>query len=342
VDLRDAAAYHALVLNAEGASLSTQRNYLFYWSKLIQFCEETGYSNRVEQFSPDLVRRASVWYRSHASGRRDGAVAVRQFVARMNTIGALLIREKILRKSAYQSLKLPRVAKLLREPYTQTEVAAMWGVCHNTRNPERDGALLLMLLDTGMRPGEACGLTLDKVHLDEHQLIVGETGKGKRERIVPFGDLSQRSGGRAVQALKTYLAVRPGTAFDRGRVFLDSTGHPILSAAISDAIQRVGEQAGVPNPIPYRLRHTFCTWYLVQYPGDELGLRRIVGHLSKEVLADYVHFAQSIVAERAGRASLAEQWLGGSPVTPRNVRSFRSTLANAQPRVRGRRSIRIR
>ena len=53
-----------------------------------------------------------------------------------------------------------------------------------------------------------------------------------------------------------------------------------------------------------------CTQYLVMFPGDEIGLRRIVGHLSTDVLRSYVHFAQSIIAERAGHASLAEQWLG--------------------------------
>jgi len=47
----------------------------------------------------------------------------------------------------------------------------------------------------------------------------------------------------------------------------------------------------------------------VTYPGDEIGLRRIIGHISSQILADYVHFAQFIIAERAGRASLAEQWL---------------------------------
>jgi hypothetical protein len=47
------------------------------------------------------------------------------------------------------------------------------------------------------------------------------------------------------------------------------------------------------------------------YPGDEIGLRRIVGHLSSEITRSYVHFAQSIIAERAGHASLADLWLGG-------------------------------
>ncbi len=47
------------------------------------------------------------------------------------------------------------------------------------------------------------------------------------------------------------------------------------------------------------------------FPGDEIGLRRIIGHISNQILASYVHFAQATIANRAGRASLAEQWLGG-------------------------------
>jgi hypothetical protein len=60
----------------------------------------------------------------------------------------------------------------------------------------------------------------------------------------------------------------------------------------------------------YVLTHnTFCTVYLTEYPGDELGLRRIVGHLSTDVLADYVHLAEQAIAQRAGRVAPSQNWL---------------------------------
>ena len=179
-----------------------------------------------------------------------------------------------------------------------------------SRTPERDEALLLLLLDTGMRIGEAATLVVDKVDLTGHQLMISDQGKGRRERLVPFGNPGQRGGGRTVQALRRYMGVRPGSAFDHGRFFLSHDGYAMKSIGMSRIIQRLGESAGVKDPIPHRLRHTFATWYLVQYPGDEIGLRRIMGHLSKEVLTDYVHFAQHILAQRVGRASLSDQWLG--------------------------------
>jgi hypothetical protein len=60
----------------------------------------------------------------------------------------------------------------------------------------------------------------------------------------------------------------------------------------------------------HRFRHTFSSWYLVRHPGDETGLRGILGHLSADMLRVYVHLAYEITAQRAGRVSLSEAWLG--------------------------------
>lgn len=330
LNLRDAAAYHALVLSAEGASLETQRNYLFHWRKLIDFCDASGAGIDLSLFTAELVRGASEWYRRHANAAasRQGAVGVRQFNQRMNTAGNFLIRETIIPEAQYRPVKAPRVAKVLRRPFTHVEISAMWGACQQSRNPERDEALFLLLLDTGMRIGEAAALTLDKLNMVTCQVVVGEHGKSKRERIVPLGSTERRDGGRTLRALRRYLAVRPGTAFDQSLLFLSHEGYPIRPVALSQAIQGLGKIAGVVQPIPHRLRHTFCTDYLTMYPGDEIGLRRIVGHLSHAVLEDYVHLSQSTVAERAGHVALSERWLGAG----RNIPSLNGPSRIVQPR----------
>jgi hypothetical protein len=103
------------------------------------------------------------------------------------------------------------------------------------------------------------------------------------------------------------------------RLFLGRDGFPLSANAGADIIKRLGQAAGVENCIPHRLRHTFATWYLTSHPGDELGLRRIIGHASNEVTADYVHLAQSTVAQRAGQSSLAET-LGATPMAQAPIR----------------------
>lgn len=313
MDLRDAAAYHALVLSSEGASLATQRNYLFYWRRLLKYCDETATSVALSSFGPELLRSAAAWYRGQVrpGSSRGGAQAVRQFVQRMNTAGGFLIKEGLIPEAQFRRVKAPRIGKLSRQPFTQQEIAAMWGACARARNKERDEALLLLLLDTGMRIGEAASMTLEHVDLAQHRLIVGADAKGKRERIVPVGSSDRRDGGRTVTAIRRYMAVRPGNRFDQGKLFLSYDGRSIRPSGLSDAIQHLGRLAGVTQPIPHRLRHTMATQYLQDYPGDEIGLRRIIGHVSDGVLADYVHFSQSVIAERAGRVALSERWLGG-------------------------------
>lgn len=331
MDLRDAAAYHMLVLNEEGASAATQRHYLFYWNLLIDGMGALGIDIDLAALNTANVRAVLGWYRTervNTASARQGSVSVRTLAARAKTFARFLEHEDILTDDPLRKLKPPRVAKVLREPFTQVEVSGMWGAARATRTAARDEALFLLLLDTGMRIGEAATLTIDRLRLDQRQAIVGRNGKARAERIVPMGDGTKRDGGRTVRALRAYLAVRPAHGQDADHLFLSHEGLPLEPEGASRAIQRLGDTAGVTNPIPHRLRHTFCTWYLVAFPGDELGLRRIVGHLSHEVLADYVHFAQSIIADRAGRASLAEQWLGFDHSQPipfkgvGNVRAF--------------------
>jgi site-specific recombinase XerD len=184
----------------------------------------------------------------------------------------------------------------------------------------RDEALLLLLFDTGMRIGEATSLTLDKLRLDERHIVVGLNGKGRRERLVPVGDPSKPDGGRAIRALRAWLRDRerrvsrhPERAGDR--LFLTQSSFALTSEGGTDAFKRIGEIAGVVDAIPHRARHTFATHYLTANAGDEIGLRRIIGHLSDEVTRDYVHLSQVTIAARAGRTSLVES-LGAPKQTP--------------------------
>lgn len=314
LDLRDAVVYHQLVLGAEGAKPATQKNYLHYEQALIAGMDALGIDTTLDSLTTANVRRTLDWYRTRIreGSSRGGKVAARQYVERIKLFANFLEKEEIIPNDTLRRLSPPRVEKLLRTPFTQAEVTAMWGACRLSRNPARDEAMLLMLLDTGMRIGEVATLTINKLDLEQRQAIVGERGKSRRERLVSLGDGTKRDGGRVIRALRTYLTVRPEST--AREVFLSREGYVFSPAAAGLAIQRLGHDAGVAHPIPHRLRHTFCTQYLVMFPGDEIGLRRIVGHISKAVLADYIHISQSIIAQRAGRASLAEQWLGSGAV----------------------------
>lgn len=312
MDLRDAVSYHQLVLASEGRSQATQRQYLHFERVFLHYLESRGWKAALDALNAANVRQALLWYQGQPDHRRTrgGEVAGQAFIDIMHLFSRFLEREDILPDDPLRGVRRVKVAKRLRSPYTQSEIIALWGACRQSQLPTRDEALFLLLLDTGMRIGEACTLTLDRVRLDQRLIVIGEQGKGKRERLVPIGAADKRDGGRTLRALRRYIAERPTDMRGGKRVFLGRDHYPLEAAGGSQIIERLGKIAGVESAGPHRLRHTFATQYLTTYPGDEIGLRRIIGQVSKDVLADYVHFSQSVLAERSGRASLAERWLG--------------------------------
>jgi integrase/recombinase XerD len=312
VDLRDAISFHQLVVASEGRTEATQRQYLFFERIFLRYLADAGLEPELAALNPENLRGALAWYRAQPGDgrrRRGGDVAAMALVDTLHLFARFLEREGVYAEDPLRKVRRVKVAKRLRQPLTQTEVIAMWGACRTSAAPLRDEALFLVLLDTGMRIGEACTLTMDRVRLDQRILVVGDAGKGRRERLVPIGATDKRDGGRTLRSLRRYLGERPNDSRGANRLFIGRDHYPLEAPGGSDAIERLGKSANVQDAGPHRLRHTFATWYLVMYPGDEIGLRRIIGHVSRDVLADYVHFSQTIIAERAGRASLAEQWL---------------------------------
>ena len=140
-------------------------------------------------------------------------VAVKMFVRFLRLEGRL-------RRDRLAVMEGPRVWQRLPDVLDEEEVVRLLEAPSGTAPLVlRDRALLEVLYGTGMRVGEAVGLTLDDLHLDVGYLRV--VGKGNRERVVPIG-------GPARAALQAYLARRrrPAAGHDRA-VFLSRTGRPL-------------------------------------------------------------------------------------------------------------------
>jgi len=303
-DLRDAVAFHQLLLNSNGASQATQKQYLGYECMFLDWLSSKRIAPKLSELNPKRVSEFLISYRSrpHPRRTRGGEVAVRAAADILKRLGSVLEEQEILDDNPMRRLKRPRITKFARLPFSEQELSAMWGACFRTQHPARDEALFLLLWNTGMRIGEACGLRMDKLDLTLRQATV--LGKGRRERIVPISAVNEdgtpKRDGTLVRALKRWLDLRPeGIGSANEYVFLSRDRKRLTAPGGGDIINRVAALAGVDDAYPHRLRHTYCTWYLTVFPGDEIGLRRIVGHISKEVLADYVHLSHAAIAQRA-------------------------------------------
>jgi integrase/recombinase XerD len=306
VDLIEAAEFHRRALERLNRSPMTLRLYRIYQDSYLAFLLEHEAPPTLEALNPQFVREWQSWLRGRSTGRRGGLATERQGVMTLKTWGRFLWENDVLPYDPLGRLKVPRVQKLHRKPFSEDEARRLVQATACGPNPIRDRALLLLLLDTGCRVGELCAAAIGDVDLSEGSILFRRT-KGGRPRKVVFRVGSRRDGGPALSALKNWLRVRearPGVE----ALFTTRERYPLSTRRVREIFAELGASARVPNCHPHRTRHSAASEFLAQRPGAELQLRSRLGHVSREVLDDYISMSDPTIADAAAVASLSLRW----------------------------------
>jgi integrase/recombinase XerC len=139
----------------------------------------------------------------------------------------------------------------------------------------RDRAILELLYATGIRVSELVGLNMDDLSFEERMIRV--RGKGKKERLVPFGKI-------ASQNLKFYLQRR--TLINHGRIdeqaiFINYRGTRLSTRSVQRMVNRYLQHTSVKRKIsPHSLRHSFAS-HLLSRGADLRAIQELLGHDAK-------------------------------------------------------------
>jgi len=180
----------------------------------------------------------------------------------------------------------PRPQKIAVVPFTEVEIKAILGAVR--RNADRDKAIIMLLLDTGMRASELCSLAMEKINLATRSVLV--LGKGNKERSLPIS-------ARTASALFKYISTVDNI----------SEPFPFTRTSLAHLVRKIGDRAGVKDCHPHRFRHTFAITYL-RNGGDPYTLQEILGHTTMEMVKTYLAIAQVDVNAVHKRASPVENW----------------------------------
>jgi integrase/recombinase XerC len=211
--------------------------------------------------------------------RREGlkTTSAARKLATLRTFFRYLCREGIIDRNPARALLSPRLEKRVPTYLDERDVALLVEMPGEGLPAVRGRAILEMLYATGVRCSELVGLDLEEIDRVDRSIRV--LGKGRKERIVPFGT-------RASAALEAYLAVRTAPA-GMEAVFLNGRGSRLTDRSVRTLVgQRVKAVALARKVSPHTLRHSFAT-HLLERGADLRAIQELLGHASLSTTQRY-------------------------------------------------------
>jgi len=218
-----------------------------------------------------------------------------------------------------KAVPAPKFEEAPVEPFTREEIEALLKACEycqlaettdrrrfTMRRPtgKRDRALILTLLDSGLRASELCALKIGDVDAKTGKVLIkhGVTGgaKGGKGRTVFLGKAVRR-------ALWLYLSSREDGEDADAPLFLGKFNRPMTRDVLRQVIRSLGKKAQIKNCHPHRFRHTFAITYLRE-GGDVFTLQALLGHHSLDMVQHYARIAEIDIERVHRRASPADNW----------------------------------
>lgn len=187
------------------------------------------------------------------------------------------------------TLKLQSAKQSLRVPKTMTEAqveALLAAPAEETPLGVRDRAMMELMYASGLRVSELVGLKIFHVSLNDGVLNV--TGKGGRQRLVPFGEVAR-------SWLESYLnQARPVlvAGHQTDDLFVTVRKRAMTRLMFWTLVRKYGRIAGITSPLsPHTLRHAFAT-HLLNHGADLRSLQMLLGHSDISTTTIYTHVAR--------------------------------------------------
>ena len=248
-----------------------------YRSDLLEFAKYAGEGNP-STWLDRVDTRTIRGYLAHLHARGLDATTIARKLAAVRSWFRFLVRRGVLERNVAREVRGPRPPKKLVSFLPIDEAMSLM----DSKTPDaasraRDTAVLEILYATGLRVSELAGLDLDD--LDRSQQTVRVLGKGRKERIVPYGS-------RAATALDRYLAGR-GTG--AGPLFASRRGRRLTVRTLHTIVRRSAAATGITRRVsPHTLRHTFAT-HLLDAGADLRVIQELLGHSRLSTTQRYTH-----------------------------------------------------
>lgn len=193
-----------------------------------------------------------------------------------------IVMEGFLKDNPMTKVKVSKPKSKVITPYSMEEINKMLTVCdydynHNAKFlGSRNKAIILVLLDTGVRLSELLGVKISDI--DNNNGNIKVLGKGSKERMVRMGKVAQK-------AVWKYLMHRPENG--KQELWLTEEGKPLNESGLQSMVKRMLQRAKITSTGSiHKFRHTFALSFL-RADKNVFNLQYLLGHSQLEMVRRY-------------------------------------------------------
>jgi site-specific recombinase XerD len=255
----------------------------------------------VEQITPDAIQRFLMKIPGSRKNKLNAYVG-------LASLWTWMVAQGMTDTHVIHKVEKPRIIKTVIEPFEDSDIRTILAD-DGGRRTLRDRAMVMVLLDTGIRVSELCGLRMSDINGTSLRVL----GKGGKERMVPVSMDTWQVVGEylhmpRIGQTRYLFESRWGTQMDR--------------TAVAHELQRIGKRTGIAGVHPHRFRHTFAINFL-RNGGNIYALQELLGHSTLEMVKTYLRLAErDLVAAHRIASPVVNMGLG------KYVKSLNSTTRN--------------
>jgi integrase/recombinase XerC len=313
-------AFVTFLSEERGASPDTIRAYGSDLRQFLAFAAATRPASAAALKPSDvdalMVREYLFWL----DRKQEQKSSMARKLAALRTFYRFLNRNKSGGVNPAAEVRTPKQAKALPRVLNKDDAGALMEMPEGDGlAARRDRAMLETLYSTGARVSELVGMNDEDV--DWKDGLVRLRGKGRKERIVPIGDVALETIEEYRDALSRHSAL--GTRHSKHGpqpVFRNLRGGRITARSVARLVARYSAPLAAGRISPHALRHSFAT-HLLDEGADLRAIQEMLGHASLGTTQKYTHVAMDQLMKvydrahpRAGRAAGARK----APAKPKS------------------------
>lgn len=254
--------------------------------RLRRFLDERGRARPDQVTGLDLTD-----YLLHLAGEQLGSRSRARALVAIRGWFRFLVAERYLERDPTETLDAPRIGRRLPDVLGEDAVDRLLAAPRrDTPRGLRDAAMIETLYATGLRVSELVHLRVVDANLERG--YVRTFGKGRKQRLVPLGDLAR-------EAIAAYLAQARATFVKDPKepaLFLTGRGRPMTRQGFWKLLRAYARGVGIPDVSPHKLRHSFAT-HLIERGADLRAVQAMLGHADISTTQIYTHVSRARLVE---------------------------------------------